>query len=69
MLLRNIFPEKQVVIRPHDKPWMDGNVRRAIRKRNRLLKRYSRHKTPASQLGKIQGTKKSNEQFNSIEQS
>jgi hypothetical protein len=26
---------------------MDGNVRRAI-KRNRLLKRYSRHKTPAS---------------------
>jgi hypothetical protein len=27
---------------------MDGNVRWAIRKRNRLLERYSRHKTAAS---------------------
>lgn len=34
---RNI-PNKNVIIRPRDKPWMTSEVRRAIRKRNRLLK-------------------------------
>jgi hypothetical protein len=29
---------KTVVIRPHDKPWMNSKVKKAIRKRNRLLK-------------------------------
>ena len=29
---------KTVLIRPRDKPWMNTSVRRAIRKRNRLLK-------------------------------
>lgn len=33
-----------VVIHPHDKPWMNGNVRGAIR----LLKIHSRLKLPAS---------------------
>ena len=28
---------KTVTIRPRDKPWMNGTVRRAIRRRNRLL--------------------------------
>ena len=37
-----------VVIRPHDKPLMNGKVRGAIRKRNRLLKIHSRLKSPAS---------------------
>ena len=31
---------KTVVVRPRDKPWMNGNVRRAIRKRNRLLIKF-----------------------------
>ena len=39
---------KTVVIRPHDKPWMNSKVRKAIRKRNRLLKNHSRLKTSAS---------------------
>ena len=38
---------KTVVICPHDKPWMNGKVRGAIRKRNRLLKIHSRLKLPA----------------------
>jgi hypothetical protein len=39
---------KTEVIRPHDKPWMNSKFRKAIRKRNRLLKNYSRLKTSAS---------------------
>ena len=42
-LLSNMhIRRKTVVIRPHDKSWMNGKVRGAIRKRNRLLKIHSR---------------------------
>ena len=39
---------KTIVIHPNDKPWMNGKVRGAIKKRNRLLKIDSRLKSPAS---------------------
>ena len=38
------IPHKNVVIRPNDNSWMNGSVRRAMRKRDRLLKQYSRNK-------------------------
>ena len=33
------------MIRPGDKPWMDGAIRRVIRKRDRLLKAYTKFKS------------------------
>lgn len=32
---------KVITIRPKDKPWMNGLIRQNIRKRDRLLKRFS----------------------------
>ena len=37
-LVEQHIRRKTVVIRPHDKPWINGKVKSAIRKRNRLLK-------------------------------
>ena len=37
-------PNRTVVIRPMDKPWMNSNIRKAIRKRNRLPKFHCRRK-------------------------
>ena len=42
------IPHKTVTIRPRDKPWMNTTVRRAIRKRNRLLKIHCRVKSLVS---------------------
>ena len=39
------IPKKNVMICPGDKPWMNGAIRRAIRKRNRLLKSYTKFKS------------------------
>ena len=39
------IPYKEVVIRPRDKEWMNCKVRSAIRKRNRLLKKFDRIKS------------------------
>ena len=36
-VVKRYIPLKSVVIRPRDKSWMNGEVRRAIRKRDRLL--------------------------------
>jgi hypothetical protein len=38
------IPNRIVTIRP--KPWMSSDIRKAICKRNRLLKYYCRHKSP-----------------------
>ncbi len=38
------IPNRTVTIRPRDKPWINSDIRKAIRKRNRLLKLYCRHK-------------------------
>jgi hypothetical protein len=38
------IPNRIVVIRPNDKPWMTSAVRSAIHKRNRILKQFSKKK-------------------------
>jgi hypothetical protein len=45
-VLMTRVPNKTVVIRPRDKPWMNSEVRRAVRKRNRLLKKFCANKNP-----------------------
>ena len=40
------IPNRIVTIRPRDIPWMSSDIRKAIRKRNRLLKYFCRHKSP-----------------------
>ena len=40
------MPNRTVIIRPRDKPWMNSKIRIAIRKRNRLLKFFCRRKSP-----------------------
>ena len=39
------IPNRIVTICPRDKPWMNSDIRKAIRKRNRLMKFYCRHKS------------------------
>ena len=39
------IPSKVITICPNDKPWMSGTILRAMRKRNRLLKKFSNFKT------------------------
>ena len=41
-------PHKKVIIGPLDKLWMTGQIRKAVRKRDRLLKTYSKYKSPTS---------------------
>ena len=40
--IEKYIPFKTVTIRPKDKPWMTGQVRLAIRKRNRFLKLHNK---------------------------
>ena len=42
------IPNRRVTIRPKDKPWMNSLIRRAIRKRDRLLKRFGKNKIPSN---------------------
>ena len=44
--VESFIPHKKVIIRPCDKPWMTGQIRKAVRKRDRLLKTYSKYKSP-----------------------
>ena len=44
-IVENYISFKTVTIRPKDKPWMNGQVRLAIRKRNRFLKLHNRNPT------------------------
>ena len=39
------IPTKNVTIRPHDLPWMNNNIKKLMRKRNRLYKKYKKNKT------------------------
>ena len=39
---------EKVIIRPRDKPWMTGHICKAVQKRDRLLKTYSKYKSPTS---------------------
>lgn len=47
-VVERFIPSKMVTIRPNDKPWMHGAIRRAIRKRDRLLSSFSRNKLPSN---------------------
>ena len=44
-IIEKHIPLKSVTIRPNDKPWMNGLIRLAIRKRNRFLKKHIKHPT------------------------
>ena len=41
------IPVKFVTIRPRDLPWMNNNIRKLMRRRNRLYKKYKKNKTTA----------------------
>jgi exonuclease III len=43
------IPFRQIKIRPMDKPWINNNVKKQIRHRNRLYKRFKRTKLPIHQ--------------------
>ena len=47
-IIEKYIPRKTVTIRPRDKPWMNGIVRRAIRRRNRLLRIHNKKRTELS---------------------
>ena len=40
--VESFMPHEKVIIRPRDKPWMTGQIRKAVQKRDRLLKTYSK---------------------------
>ena len=44
-LAKQCIPNKTVIVRPHDLPWMNGSIRKKMMKRNRLYKKYKRNKT------------------------
>ena len=44
-LAHDCIPHKQVRIRPRDLLWINGTIRKLMRKRNRLYKKYKRNKT------------------------
>ena len=41
------IPTKDVTIRPCDLPWLNNNIRKLMRQRNRLYKKYKKQKTSA----------------------
>jgi hypothetical protein len=45
-ILEKYVPNRIVVVRPRDKPWMNSEIRRAVRKRNRLLKIFCQNRVP-----------------------
>ena len=47
-IVESFIPRKNVTVRPRDKPWMTNEIRRAIRRRDRLLKAHSRCKSNGS---------------------
>ena len=47
-IIEKFIPFKRVTIRPNDKPWMNSQVRLAIRKRNRFLSLHNKNPTQIS---------------------
>ena len=39
------IPSKTITVRPQDLPWMNNNLRKLMRKRNRLFKKYKKDKS------------------------
>jgi hypothetical protein len=46
-IVKKHIPSRTVEIRPKDKPWFTLEIRKAIRKRNRLLKKHWVKKPPS----------------------
>lgn len=44
-LAEKCIPTKTVTVRPLDLPWINSNIRRLMRKRNRLFKKYKKDKS------------------------
>ena len=44
-LSEQYIPNKNVTIRPQDLPWINNNIRKLMRKRNRSYRKYKRSKT------------------------
>ena len=63
-IVENFIPFKTVTTRPKDKPWMNGQVRLAIRKRNRFLKLHNRNPTLTTCMGTLSCSTKSNNFIN-----
>ena len=40
------IPTKFITLRPQDVPWMNNNIRKLMKKRNRLYKKYKNNKSP-----------------------
>lgn len=40
LIVKKFISLREVTIRPRDKPWMTGKIRRSIRKRDRLLRKF-----------------------------
>ena len=47
-IIEKYIPLKMVTIRPNDKPWMDSEVRHAIRRRDRLLRIHNIRPSPVT---------------------
>ena len=57
--VESFMPHEKVIIRPRDKPWMTGQIRKAVQKRDRLLKTYSKsvnHRPTSWDCYRVQGT-------------
>jgi hypothetical protein len=52
-ILDAYIPSWEITIRPKDKPWMNSSIRQAIRRRDRLLKRFSNIKSVTIVLGTL----------------
>ena len=44
-LSEQYIPNKNVTIRPQDLPWINNNIRKLMRKRNRFYRKYKKSKT------------------------
>ena len=42
-LSEQYIPNKNVTIRPQDLPWINNNIRKLIRKKNRFYKKYKKN--------------------------
>ena len=43
-IVKDFIPSRVITVRPNDKPWMNSIIRRSIRRRNRLLRKFQKNK-------------------------
>ena len=44
------IPNKEITIRPKDKPWMTSHVKQAIKLRDKAHKKWVKNKTPSTKM-------------------